>query len=117
MTTIQLSAHPTTRLCMTPRGRRAVALLAASPAIVALALAAVSGGAALATHEQGAPAGTFETVTVMAGDSLWSIAEDVAPDADPRDVIGAITRLNALDSSGVSAGQRLSIPLEYSTAD
>jgi hypothetical protein len=39
----------------------------------------------------------------------------VAPGADPRDVVDAIVRLNALDGVTVSAGQQLSIPSEYTT--
>ncbi|MCR2810002.1 MULTISPECIES: LysM peptidoglycan-binding domain-containing protein [unclassified Microbacterium] len=116
MTAISIPAHRETRLRLTPRGRRSLAALAALPAVVALNLAVLSGGSALASRDAGAPAGTFTTLTVASGESLWSIAEQVAPSADPRDVVDAIARLNALDGVTVSAGQRLSIPLEYSTA-
>lgn len=102
-----------TRLRLTVRGRRVLALLAALPAVVALVFAVMSGGAALASRDGGAPAGTFTTVTVAPGDSLWSIAEEVAPSDDPRDVVDEIVRLNALDSAQVWAGQRLSIPAEF----
>jgi len=104
---------PTTRLRLTARGRRVLASIAALPAVIAIALAVLGGGAALASGDGGAPAGTFTEVTVMSGESLWSIAQDVAPDADPRDVVDAISRLNMLDSSTVSAGQRLAIPAEF----
>lgn len=110
------TARPHTRLRLTVRGRRVLAALAALPAIVALAFAVLAGGSALASHEQGAPAGTFDTVTVMPGDSLWSIAEDVAPAADPRDVVYAITQLNALQGGMLEPGQELSIPAEYAAA-
>jgi hypothetical protein len=106
-----VAAHAT-RLRLTVRGRRALALLAALPAIVALAAAIIGGGTALATRDGGAPAGTFETVTVTPGDSLWSIAEEMAPTRDPRDVVDEIVRLNALDSVELTAGQSLSIPVE-----
>ncbi|MCR2785994.1 MULTISPECIES: LysM peptidoglycan-binding domain-containing protein [unclassified Microbacterium] len=115
MTTIEIAgtAPSTTRLRITPRGRRVLAGIAALPAVAALGFGILSGGGALATMDAPAPAGTFETVTVTAGESLWGIAEEVAPQADPRDVIDAIVRLNALESSNLAAGQRLSIPLEY----
>ncbi|WP_438353283.1 LysM peptidoglycan-binding domain-containing protein [Microbacterium sp. CJ88] len=103
----------TTRLRLTVRGRRALATIAAFPAVVALALAVIGGSSALASGDQGAPAGTFQTVTVMAGDSLWTIAQEVAPQADPREVVSAIQRLNALPSAGLTAGQRVSVPTEY----
>lgn len=112
MTTLA-SAAPTTRLRLTARGRRVLATLAALPAVVAIALAVLGGGAALASAEPGAPAGSFTEITVMSGESLWSIAQDIAPDADPRDVVDAIARLNVLESPTVSAGQRLAIPAEY----
>ncbi|WP_194408883.1 LysM peptidoglycan-binding domain-containing protein [Microbacterium cremeum] len=102
-----------TRLRLTVRGRRVLALAAALPAIIALAFAIIGGGAALASRDEGAPAGTFSTITVAPGDSLWSIAEEVAPSHDPRDVVDRLVRLNALDSAVVWAGQRLSIPSEY----
>jgi LysM repeat protein len=98
---------------LTVRGRRILAVLAALPAVIALSLAVISGGSALASRDTGAASGSFATLTVAAGDSLWSIAEQVAPGADPRDVVDAIVRLNALDGVTVSAGQQLSIPAEY----
>jgi LysM repeat protein len=91
--------------------------MAAFPAVVALSIAVISGGAALASRDAGAPAGSFTTITVAAGDSLWSIAEEVAPTADPRDVVDAIVRLNALDGVAVAAGQRIALPAEYAPAD
>lgn len=117
MTTIDITAGtalaPVTRLRLTRRGRRVVAFLAALPAVVALSIAMVSGGGALASAEHGSPAESFSTVTVFPGDTLWSLAQEVAPSADPRDVVDAIMRLNALGSSRLEAGQRLAIPAEY----
>jgi hypothetical protein len=110
------TAAPATRLRLTRRGRRVLAALAATPIAIALGLAIVSGGSALASREDGAPAGTFDTVTVLPGESLWAIAEEVAPNSDPRDVVDAIISLNQLSSSAVMAGERLSIPAEYSSA-
>lgn len=120
MTTIDIAgihavSVPSTRLRLTTRGRRVLAVLASIPAVVALSIAIVSGGGALASGEQSAPTGTFETVTVMPGDTLWSVAERVAPAADPRDVVDAIMRLNALSTARLDAGQQVAIPLEYAT--
>lgn len=102
-----------TRLRITARGRRVFALLASVPVVIALAAAILSGGGALASGEAGAPAGSFETVTVLPGDSLWSIAEDIAPGHDPRDVVDGLMSLNALSSAVLDAGQSLAIPTEY----
>lgn len=102
-----------TRLRLTRRGRRLLAALAALPASLAVALAVIGGGAALASRETGASAESFTVITVAVGESLWSIAEEIAPHSDPRDVVDAIVRLNALDGVTVSAGQRLALPVEY----
>jgi len=104
-----------TRLRMTRRGRRVLTGLLSLPLVAVIAWGiVVGGGSALAAREGGGPATEFATVTVGAGDSLWSIAENVAPSADPRDVVYAIKKLNALGSSVVTVGDRLAIPVEYS---
>ncbi|MCH6232081.1 LysM peptidoglycan-binding domain-containing protein [Microbacterium sp. CFH 31415] len=107
---------PSTRLRLTLRGRRVLAALASIPAVVAISLAMISGGSALASRDAGAPAESFSTVTVSFGDTLWSIAETVAPESDPRDVIDAIVRLNALEGVSLEAGQSLAIPAEYDSS-
>ena len=121
MTTIDITVGtalaPVTRLRLTRRGRRVVAFLAALPAVIALSVAMVSGGGALASAVHGSTAESFSTVTVLPGDTLWSLAEEVAPAADPRDVVDGIMRLNALSSSRLEAGQTLAIPAEYASGE
>ncbi|MGN7968397.1 LysM peptidoglycan-binding domain-containing protein [Microbacterium sp. 22296] len=116
MTSIAISA-PTTRLRITPRGRRVAAFLVSLPLVIALGVAIVGGGSALASNDAGASVGSFSEVTVMSGDTLWSIAEELAPTADPRDVVAEISRLNALPGGSVAAGQRIAIPSEYAPAN
>jgi hypothetical protein len=99
------------RLRLTPRGRGVLLTLAATP-IVALALFfSLNGGGATASLE-GSSVG-FEYVTVDSGQSLWQLAESIAPASDPREVIDAIVRLNQLESTDVYAGQELAIPSQY----
>lgn len=112
MSTIAIT-RPSTRLRLTARGRAVLAVIAALPIVAVLSVAILNGGAALASRDEGLPAGSFETITVAAGDSLWSLADEIAPTADPRDVIDAIVRLNGLTGSSIAAGQRLAIPTEY----
>jgi hypothetical protein len=47
---------------------------------------------------------------VLPGETLWSIAGEIAPRADRRDVVAEIVELNALPGSGVDAGQRIALP-------
>ncbi|MFD4420524.1 LysM peptidoglycan-binding domain-containing protein [Agromyces sp. NPDC058484] len=100
-----------TRLRLTRRGRAVVTSLCAVP-LVAWALVAVLGsGGAAADSGANLGARTFEYVTVYQGDSLWAIAESIAPSGDPRVVIDEILRLNGLDDVVVQPGQRLALPV------
>ncbi|MDM4762543.1 LysM peptidoglycan-binding domain-containing protein [Galbitalea sp. SE-J8] len=100
---------PRSRLRLTTRGRRVLLVLATVPLIVAALVYALNGGGATATDSSG----SLEYVTVLPGDSLWSIAEQLAPRSDPRDVIDAIVDANGLTDESVRAGERLAIPAAY----
>jgi nucleoid-associated protein YgaU len=56
-----------------------------------------------ATARPAAPA----TVTVQPGDTLWSIALDVAPNHDPRAEVDQLAQLNHLGQGSLSPGQVL----------
>lgn len=114
-TAVVIPARPATqsKLRLTARGRRVLLALASVPLALGIAFAAISGGSALASGEDASVAASFETVTVFPGDTLWSIASTVAPTADPRDVIGEISRLNMLRGGELQIGQELAIPAEY----
>ncbi len=100
------------RLRLTARGRAVLLLVIGLPIALWLLFAQLNGGAAAGTLEQGA---AVPIVMVQPGESLWSIAERVAPNADPRDVIDAIVAFNQLGSADVMAGQQLGIPAPYSS--
>lgn len=101
------------RLRITSRGRMALAAIAAAP-LVALALwFGLNSGVAGATSESGAGSVAIQHVTVQQGQSLWQIAETIAPHDDPRDVISAIVDFNGLQSSVVMPGQSLAVPPQY----
>ena len=51
------------------------------------------------------------SVTVLQGDSLWSIAAAADTTRDVRDVVRDIVALNDLGSGVLQAGQRLYVPL------
>jgi hypothetical protein len=108
MTTIAIPAH---RLRLTARGRRAFAVLVAAPVLALGAVGAWQASVAVAGQE--APSVAFETVVVQPGQTLWSIAESVAPNVDPREVIVDIQQLNDVGGA-IQPGQELAIPVEYS---
>lgn len=101
-----------TRLRLTARGRRVLAALAAAPLVAGLALSVLAGGSALASGQDAATV-SFQVVSVAPGDTLWSIAAEVAPGSDPRDVIDDIMALNNLGSATIQAGDEIAIPAEY----
>ncbi|RIJ30801.1 LysM peptidoglycan-binding domain-containing protein, partial [Clavibacter michiganensis subsp. insidiosus] len=98
-------------LRITRRGRVVLTALVAAPLALGAGLVALNGGAAVASKD--ASGTTFEYVTVSSGQSLWDLAEEIAPSADPRDVIASVVDLNRLPSSDVAAGQQLAVPAEY----
>jgi LysM repeat protein len=102
---------PQPRLRITRRGRVVLTVLVAVP----LAVAAIVGGAG-ALKADGSVAvrsGQYTYTTVQSGESLWQLAQEVAPNADPRDVVADITNLNGLESGVIQPGQRLAIPAQY----
>jgi hypothetical protein len=100
------------RLHITRRGYVLLTVLVALPLVFAAGGLAVNGGGAAASDS--AASVTFAHVTVQAGESLWQVARQVAPSADPRDVVSDIVHLNQLSSAVVQPGQSVAIPLKYS---
>lgn len=102
----------TSRLRITRRGYAFLTLIVALPLVIAALGVALNGGGAVATER--ASSVSFPHVTVRAGESLWHLAAEIAPSADPRDVVSDIVHLNQLSSSVVQPGQSIAIPLKYS---
>lgn len=104
-------ANPSGRIVLNRRGRLARTLVVLSLAIVA---ASVAGGQAGAntSQTQRSSADTFITVTVAPGDTVWSLANRVAPAGEAGALVSAIIEINSLGSGDVEAGQKIRIPLE-----
>lgn len=106
-------------LRLTARGRRVVAVvragaIAVAIAVVVSAVMSVVGPWVSASTATAAVASSFETTTVVvsAGDTLWSIAAEVAGDHDPRVIIDSIVALNSLDAHDfLQVGQVLEVPV------
>ncbi|WP_181428675.1 LysM peptidoglycan-binding domain-containing protein, partial [Modestobacter versicolor] len=70
-------------------------------ATVAVELGQADGGLELAGSS---------TVVVQPGDTLWSIAGEVAPEEDRRAVVDALVDANDLDAVELVPGQVLQLP-------
>ena len=110
---------PKSHLKLTKRGRTVFTTLAALPLVVAAFLFALNGGAASASLESSVQSGSVQPgveytyVTIAAGQSLWGLAEEIAPTADPRDVVNDILEFNGMSSAELFPGQRLALPEAY----
>ncbi|WP_136709873.1 LysM peptidoglycan-binding domain-containing protein [Agromyces sp. H66] len=109
---VPASPVPTaTRLRLTRRGRIVFTALGALPLVIWAVVTILGSGGAAADIGAQFGARTFDYVTVHQGDSLWAIAESIAPQGDPRVVIDEIMRLNGLDEATLEPGQRLALPV------
>ena len=101
------AGRPAASLRLTSRGRLVMVVLL----LVALFAGGVLFGSTStrATADAGAPR-DYQYLVVQPGQTLWGIAKDVAPQEDPRATIEAIRRLNALQHTGIEAGQRIALP-------
>jgi nucleoid-associated protein YgaU len=85
-----------------PRVRGLARRLAVSGAVLALLL-----GLGFAHAVQGSAPVEYETVTVQAGDTLWSLAERRYPNEDVRGRVAQIERENGLSDPVLHTGQTL----------
>ena len=96
----------TTSLRITRRGRVVLGLALALP-VMALSVFLASSGA---LAENDAASDDFEYMTVLSGDTLWSIATMISPHEDPRDVVAKIISLNQLETASLMPGQDIALP-------
>jgi hypothetical protein len=101
-------AVPPARL--TRRGRIVVT------GVSALLIGAVSVGLATAAQAtragSGSPGRYITKVTVLPGQSLWSLGEAYDPNADTRLIIQEIQQLNSMSGDQVQPGEVLWVPRE-----
>ena len=91
------------------RGRLARTFVVLSLAIVLGSLVSAKAGAG--TDVTPTKAGSFITVTVAPGDTVWSLANRLAGSGDVRSLVSEIISVNSLASVDVATGQKLRIPL------
>ena len=92
------------------RGRLARTFVVLSLAIVMASVVSAKAGAGQDVAP--AKAGSFITVTVAPGDTVWSLANRLAAGGDVRSLVSEIISVNSLDSVDVATGQKLRIPLK-----
>ncbi|MFD5599678.1 LysM peptidoglycan-binding domain-containing protein [Leucobacter sp. NPDC058333] len=99
---------------LTRRGRIVFGAFATVLVAALLALVAAFAAPEAMASAHGSNGQQFEYVVVQPGSSLWSLATDLDPAADPRDLVTEIVQLNQLNDSSVQAGDAIAVPLRYS---
>jgi LysM repeat protein len=102
-------ANPST-VTLNRRGRLARTFVVLSLAIVLGSVVSAKAGAGTDTSPQAG--GSFITVTVAPGDTVWSLANRLAGARDVRSLVSEIISVNSLASVDVATGQKLRIPLK-----
>lgn len=93
---------------LTRRGRMVLGVLLSVPfAATLMVVGSLTADAGTVASPVGSATGV---VVVQPGESLWQIARQVAPEADPRATLTAIRELNGLGSDTVVPGQALVVP-------
>lgn len=100
------TSQPHSAIRLTRRGR---VVVFASAVVMAAGFMTFVGDLAGASNTGGeAATGSY---VVAPTDSLWSIAQQVAPGADTRETVERIKDLNGMRSAVVFTGQELVVPL------
>jgi nucleoid-associated protein YgaU len=92
---------------LTRRGR---VVLGGLGVVTALGIAAFAVPSLVADADPALELAGRSSVVVHSGDTLWSIAESIAPEADPRAVVDALQEANDLTGAGLVPGQVLVLP-------
>jgi len=115
--------RPSAGVCLTRRGRLARTLLVLSLSIVLGAGFAMKAGAgdagasgsdalSAAKINGSSDAKSYVVVTVAAGETLWSLASQMADGGDVQALVADIASANSLNGVDVEAGQKLRIPVK-----
>jgi hypothetical protein len=107
---VALPARPPVTSCGPDYGRRrlfGLLVLAVATAVLVAGLLALRAAAA----DDGVPRGTT-VVEVRTGETLWDLAERVAPQSPPQAVVERIRELNGMRGSTIHPGQPLLVPDE-----
>ena len=119
--------RPSAGVCLTRRGRLARTLLVLSLSVVIGAGFAMNAGAGDAvasgngalsaakingSSDSVKAAKSYVVVTVASGETLWSLASQMADGGDVQALVADIASANSLKGVDVTAGQQLRIPVK-----
>ena len=112
--------RPSAGVCLTRRGRLARTLLVLSLSVVlgaGFAMNAGAGDSLSAAKINGSSdsvnvAKSYVVVTVASGETLWSLASQMADGGDVQALVADIASANSLKGVDVTAGQKLRIPVK-----
>lgn len=108
--------RPSAGVCLTRRGRLARTLLVLSLSVVLGAGFAMNAGAgdslSAAKINGSSDAKSYVVVTVASGETLWSLASQMADGGDVQALVAEIASANSLKGVDVTAGQKLRIPVK-----
>ncbi len=91
------------------RGRAVLLSAVATPVVLAALVFGINAGGATATSSST----PLARVTVAGGETLWGVAQRIAPTSDPRDVVAELESVNRLGSASIYPGEQLLIPAQY----
>ena len=113
-TAVRPCSAPSSGLRLTRRGRLVLSVfaLALILGLITILWASLAGGAQAASGRArtGSVYQGLHRVTVLPGQTLWTIARQAEPSADPRTVIPEIMQINAISSTNLQPGQQLWVP-------
>ena len=115
--------RPSAGVCLTRRGRLARTLLVLSLSVVlgagfamkagaGDAVASGNGALSAAKINGSSDAKSYVVVTVASGETLWSLASQMADGGDVQALVADIASANSLKGVDVTAGQKLRIPVK-----
>jgi LysM repeat protein len=99
-----------TELRLTRRGRLLVLATLVVAALLAITVGQAVVGAFSAEAGSSSSTDAARTWVVEPGETLWSIAQQLDPNTDPRETVARIESMNDLSGSGVLAGQEIFVP-------
>ena len=113
-------APGSTGVRLTTRGRRLARTLIIVMALLVTVGVAIFGHISESQASSAHASVTTSTVIVQPGQTMWGLAERIAPNDDPRETIARIADLNGLAGDAAATvypGQRLVIPAAQSHRD